>query len=57
MLVEGKYCSLETEDEVKGRSIVNYMDFVMAQHKEVIIKEAVSAYCENREVKVDFLDV
>ena len=57
MLVEGKYCSLETEDEIKSQAVVNYMDFVMSQHKEAIVKEAVEAYVENREVKVDFLDV
>lgn len=44
MLIEGKYCSLETDDPVKGQAIVNYVDWTYEQNKEQIMKEAFEAW-------------
>lgn len=40
MLIEGKYCTLETEDPVKGQAIVDYFDWTYEQNKDEIMKEA-----------------
>lgn len=46
MLIEGKYCSLETDNPVKGQAVVDYMDWVYEQNKDTIQKEAFRIWME-----------
>lgn len=45
-VIEGKWVTLETEDEVKGQTIVNYMDWILETNKEEIAKKAVDMWFE-----------
>lgn len=44
MLIEGKHCTLETDDPVKGQAIVNYIDWSFKQGYDQIIKDAFEIY-------------